>query len=68
MFNGVKYHAPEGKVFTDTYIERVEIDPRGKLANVRCAVIVTLDKLMLKVGYRKPFAEICEFFANYPTW
>lgn len=56
------------------------IDPRGKFTRYRCALIMCIDKLMVKYGtktfdaqgrqtrsnMRKPFAELCEFFANYP--
>jgi hypothetical protein len=46
----------------------LKIDPRGHFAMMRCAAIMFFDKIMQFLGYRKPFAEFCEFFANYPTW
>lgn len=68
IVDGVEYRAPEGKVFKDTFVKSVDIDPRGKLVKIRCAIIITLDNLMMRVGYRKPFTELTEFLANYPTW
>ena len=54
------------------------IDPRGRFLRFRCAAIILIDKLMCRFGVskktrytvlrdmRKPWAELCEFFANYP--
>lgn len=46
----------------------LKIDPRGHFTMLRCAGIKVLDRIMQWVGYRKPFAEFCEFLAVYPTW
>jgi len=47
----------------------IRIDPRGHFVMLRCSIIVTLDKIMAKIRWiRKPFMEVCEFFANYPTF
>jgi hypothetical protein len=80
----------DGGWFKIEYPYRLRIDPRGHFLMPRCAVIIWIDRLMLKfgVGYkktvrnqkgevvrfgkgrgmRKPWAEICEFLANYPVW
>ena len=44
------------------------IDPRGHFTAWRCATIITLDKMIRMFKRKRPFVEIAEFFANYPTW
>lgn len=54
------------------------IDPRGHFTRLRCAAILTLDKLLKRIrkwfpepffrNGRKPLIEICEFLASYPSW
>ena len=46
------------------------IDPRGHFTQVRCAAIMLVDRLMVKLklfGSHRA-ANVCEFLANYPTW
>lgn len=71
VHNGVELHAPAGKKLKVTSYKHVWIDPRGHFTALRCAGIMIVDRIM-KVWFglvhgTKPFAEICEFLANYPT-
>lgn len=68
VVNGVQYRALDGEVFKQTVYTHVNIDPRGHFTSLRCAAIVTFDKIMNYTGYSKPFAELTEFLACYPTW
>jgi hypothetical protein len=61
-FNGKTYLAK------DIAYPTVNIDPRGHFTMIRCSIIIMLDKLMVHIGFRKPFVEFCELLANYPTW
>lgn len=96
--NYVKQYVENGKIYSRSdggwlkveHPYTLHIDPRGHFTMIRCAIIILLDRYMLKhgssyskivrntngevtrIGYahglRKPWAEICEFLANYPTW
>jgi len=46
----------------------LQIDPRGHFTKIRCAAIVTLDKMIKLFKRKKPFVEFAEFLANYPVW
>lgn len=64
----IVYKAPEGKKLKYTRRVTLKIDPRGCFTAVRCAIIMVLDNLMKKFHIKKPLAEFCELFANYPVW
>lgn len=66
ILNGVEYTRSDGGFLTYTENRTLHIDPRGHYTRVRCAAIQVLDKIMLLTKQGKPFAEICEFLANYP--
>jgi hypothetical protein len=47
----------------------IPVDPRGHFTMFRCAIIMVLDRIMVRWHKSdKTLLNICEFFANYPTW
>lgn len=62
------YSMRDGGKLKVTLFETLHIDSRGHFTGLRCAIIVMLDKIMYKLKIGKPLAELCEFFASYPTW
>jgi hypothetical protein len=45
---------------------KILIDPRGHCTMLRCAAIMTLDKIVRRWRWTaKPLMEFCEFLANY---
>lgn len=65
---GLVFTARNGGKLKVEHFKTLKIDPRGHFTSLRCAIIVMLDNLMERLGIWKPFAEFCEFFANYPNW
>jgi len=66
--DGLMFFRRDGGKLRVTLFQTLKIDPRGHFTRLRCSIIIVLDKIMERVGYRKPLVEICEFFANYPVW
>ena len=71
-----KTHRCNGKIYTlsnggylmvQMYFT-LHIDPRGHFTRLRCAAIVTLDKMVKLFHCKKPFVEIAELLSNYPVW
>ena len=80
VLNGKEYTRADGGELTLYQSRTLRIDPRGHFTKLRCAIIIFIDRLMVhypkkvyvngKVAgceLRKPWAEICELLANYPT-
>lgn len=65
---GYVYRLSNGGKLKITIYFTLKIDPRGHFTPLRCAAIVTLDKLIKLCRTKKPFVEIAEFISNYPTW
>jgi hypothetical protein len=66
--DGYVYRASNGAKLKVTMYFTLEIDPRGHFVKARCAAIILIDKLIKLLHMKKPFVEIAEFLANYPTW
>jgi len=70
--DGIEYYAPQGKKLRITTYKHIWIDPRGHFTALRCATIIIMDRMMKMwnnlVHTTKPFAELCELLASYPTW